>query len=527
MKKCVFPKLAILFLSFSFSLGGCAKSIVGPQGEQGIQGEAGPQGPAGNNGENGLTPFIGDNGNWWIGTEDTGVKAAYGYYFQGNTVEELNLVLKKNYNVVFLDPNLELNVNETIYIQKNQKLIGNGALLCRSDSFFGKMVYCFEGVSVTNLLIDGGNVIDGTWDTTIELSTLSNCYIANCSFNNCNETIVVYGQNVVVETCTINYSNGNGIHLSACTKSIIRNNMITNTNLSDSYTNGTSGIYICDDVYDCVIDGNVIDGCINGIGKLNTINNQRIQIINNSISNCSEYGISGIYHSEQDDWSSKDIIISNNILTDCSCVRFKNNYDPSIQSDMRLVFSNNILINTKLDLESNRNAIVTDNHFVQCGIELNYADGCLISQNSVTGFSYGILGQRSRNIMATNNTIKATTYGICFSTDSSNNTVSHNQIWIYDTDIQYGYGIYGGPCTNILSNIVHMNYGVGIIAYNYQIIELNKVIFSYDDGVAIKVYGGTTNLFVLNNITNEKGCFELSSGINCIYDNNVVWEGLV
>lgn len=26
-------------------------------------------------GENGLTPFIGENGNWWIGEEDTGVKA--------------------------------------------------------------------------------------------------------------------------------------------------------------------------------------------------------------------------------------------------------------------------------------------------------------------------------------------------------------------------------------------------------------------------------------------------------------------
>ncbi len=30
------------------------------------------QGPAG---ENGLTPHIGANGNWWVGEEDTGVKA--------------------------------------------------------------------------------------------------------------------------------------------------------------------------------------------------------------------------------------------------------------------------------------------------------------------------------------------------------------------------------------------------------------------------------------------------------------------
>ena len=54
---------------------------VGPQGPQGPQGPAGKDGQNGQdgkdgqNGENGLTPFIGDNGNWWIGTTDTGVAA--------------------------------------------------------------------------------------------------------------------------------------------------------------------------------------------------------------------------------------------------------------------------------------------------------------------------------------------------------------------------------------------------------------------------------------------------------------------
>jgi hypothetical protein len=40
-----------------------------------LKGDAGANGANGSNGENGLTPFIGGNGNWWIGTEDTGVQA--------------------------------------------------------------------------------------------------------------------------------------------------------------------------------------------------------------------------------------------------------------------------------------------------------------------------------------------------------------------------------------------------------------------------------------------------------------------
>ena len=54
---------------------------TGPQGPAGAQGETGPQGPAGpagapgkdgTNGVDGITPSIGDNGNWYLGTTDTG-----------------------------------------------------------------------------------------------------------------------------------------------------------------------------------------------------------------------------------------------------------------------------------------------------------------------------------------------------------------------------------------------------------------------------------------------------------------------
>lgn len=47
----------------------------GPQGEPGEKGDpgVGEPGPQGEPGVNGLTPYIGENGNWFIGEEDTGV----------------------------------------------------------------------------------------------------------------------------------------------------------------------------------------------------------------------------------------------------------------------------------------------------------------------------------------------------------------------------------------------------------------------------------------------------------------------
>ena len=52
------------------------KGDTGAQGEQGIQGIQGIQGLAGKdgvNGTDGITPHIGDNGNWFIGETDTGM----------------------------------------------------------------------------------------------------------------------------------------------------------------------------------------------------------------------------------------------------------------------------------------------------------------------------------------------------------------------------------------------------------------------------------------------------------------------
>ena len=49
-----------------------AKGDKGDPGEQGPKGEPGDTGPAGANGTDGITPSIGENGNWYLGATDTG-----------------------------------------------------------------------------------------------------------------------------------------------------------------------------------------------------------------------------------------------------------------------------------------------------------------------------------------------------------------------------------------------------------------------------------------------------------------------
>jgi len=47
----------------------------GPRGRQGLTGPRGPAGLKGDKGDPGDTPYIGENGHWWVGTTDTGVSA--------------------------------------------------------------------------------------------------------------------------------------------------------------------------------------------------------------------------------------------------------------------------------------------------------------------------------------------------------------------------------------------------------------------------------------------------------------------
>ena len=58
------------------SLGVKATGDKGDKGDPGQDGADGKDGAPGKDGKDGLTPFIGENGNWWIGEKDAGVKAA-------------------------------------------------------------------------------------------------------------------------------------------------------------------------------------------------------------------------------------------------------------------------------------------------------------------------------------------------------------------------------------------------------------------------------------------------------------------
>ena len=73
MNKNIVKLFAIVMMIFMIGAVLVACGAQGEQGEQGIQGPAGATGEQGPQGVPGLSPYIGENGNWWVGDKDLGV----------------------------------------------------------------------------------------------------------------------------------------------------------------------------------------------------------------------------------------------------------------------------------------------------------------------------------------------------------------------------------------------------------------------------------------------------------------------
>ena len=71
------------------------KGDRGEQGQTGATGATGAEGPQGIPGADGLTPYIGTNGNWWIGETDTGVAASGGSGDVGALAQQIGQAQKK------------------------------------------------------------------------------------------------------------------------------------------------------------------------------------------------------------------------------------------------------------------------------------------------------------------------------------------------------------------------------------------------------------------------------------------------
>ena len=148
----------------------------GPKGDTGNTGLQGPQGPQGPKGESGDTPYIGANGNWWIGNTDLNVAASGGYTLPVASAQALGGIKVGQGLEITEDGTLSAQVNNCIYefiTEASGITTINTALVPILDTIYKD--YLVGKIPILNLRCTDTNMTARSGLYTIE--TVTNSYI--------------------------------------------------------------------------------------------------------------------------------------------------------------------------------------------------------------------------------------------------------------------------------------------------------------------------------------------------------------
>lgn len=402
-----------------------------------------------------------------------------------------------------------------------------------------------ENIKIFGLELDGNRANNDTylnWQTQASLvgggrkcGVFRDLYIHDSQADG----IILGGEGTVVENCRIIDSGGNAIHLSGAKGCKIVNNHCKNATLSIDGTDNTTGpdhaegvITFSSLIEDALIDGNYLENgrtCIGGIGSYD---NSDITITNNTMRGATLYAIE-FRTSETASPYLRNLIVSNNRFYDCAPVSLENNQSGATAyetGNRNVVFSNNILVNTRLNTTRLKHATIEGNIFELTGNTTNtimYVSRCrslTVSNNHFIGGRYGVfLGYSPdsgleidcSDVLINSNEFR-NQYDASISAATENGTVyrnvkiHNNTILIESGAAMSGYvGIYAGSGTLTAHNTLNIKGGsIGIRCfgdtvsnpYGYvgSIVEGN--IIRTDNGVpSIRIYGGTKNNIVHHN----------------------------
>lgn len=159
------------------------RGAQGIQGERGATGYSGGSGASGRDGVDGKTPYIGENGHWWIDGKDTGVPATVSPGTRVTSAEDIKKAIEGGTAEISLMNDLTL--SEPLKITADTVIHGNGYKV-KLDSDINNPIFNGDKNNLTldNMTLDGQNkrvngyfgAINGGEDSSL---TLSNVTIEN------------------------------------------------------------------------------------------------------------------------------------------------------------------------------------------------------------------------------------------------------------------------------------------------------------------------------------------------------------
>lgn len=480
-------------------------------------------------GEPGTTPHIGENGNWWIGENDTGISALPdGGAVYVSDAGELYAAVSAG-GLINLAPDADIVVSQTLDLPEDTVILGNGATIRRAAGFEEGLFDLSSGCHLENFTIEGNRsaMVNPKWDKTYEVNMKTDaqgCVIENITINNGNEGIIVSGYDNIVRGCRLYNCGGNGIRFGSAYRCIAEDCTIIGANKNASSMGNSHGcIYVCMyvktvDIVNCYCE----DG-LTGLGGLDASDKEHIKVIGCTFVGCTN----AIEAKHVGETSPFDIVFSNNQFIENGTFNITTSRKDTSQIE-GLIISDNTFVDTPLLIEGTRAAILRGNafrfrEFTGQGVQAKRSPHIVIEGNSVdspNNIAVAIERSSAANILG--NTIRYKTNAVNVS-DSIGVTISNNIMrQVANGGTGNALHFNSSPEAAMDYNRIYTYSGNGIVAVNNTRATGNYIIVADSSQIAIRVWGGYKNYLVAQNMSN--GTYSIATAGSAVVQNNVTIE---
>lgn len=416
-----------------------------------------------------------------------------------------------------------------------------GATLYTSMSVIQTGSQRADRLKILGLEIDGNranNALNAKWQNHDAISVfgddivIKHCYIHD---EQC-EGIVPFGNRAVITENVLINIGGNGIHFSDATGDKVTHNHVENCNLVGVSAGHADGCIIASNlVYDTLIDSNVMINGISGVGSWDSSDNAGLTVTNNVIRNMTSYALEMVCSTGQ---YTEAFVVSGNRIYDSVTVGLiqVNTATPINVGPRKGIFSDNLLINTRLTMTRVFDVQVTNNTFdlpstntTDIVIDVAGGSGNVIAGNTTRCGGFGIYlsvgaaatvsGNTIRNAFSRGVSVDGETPGVVFAdnmieSDTSVSTsyygaVLKNGNAFQGNTIRASQGLYGVLCPNGGAGVAG-----GLVIHN--------VIRTPTGMPSVRIGGGALNNIAKGNYVTVAVSNSAVTGDNTVSDNTTV-----
>lgn len=390
------------------------------------------------------------------------------------------------------------------------------------------------------LTLDGNranNQVGKRWETGASMRVSGRqVVVRDCFFLDAQaDALIADGDNTVLENNYIVDSEGNGIHVGISTHLRIVGNYVINANLGgDSVGHADGGIVASNDVHDAYIAGNYVENAKSGIGAWDSTDNSRLICTGNTFRDCTTaYAIDVFLPINT---SCGQLTFTDNHFYDCGPVKFHsvNSGATDTTAPNRIIFANNYLENTKIEIGNAFDVVVSDNiqffaDTTSIAITIYQGGRIQVLNNLIKGGYRALYQSGATNLLliSTNTAYNQSSYGINIGDGSgigariTNNTVASGP----DSGASW-FGIRASNGSDVSGNRVEGDaVAVGIYApnggeaSNGAFIRNNVILLT--SGYPISMGVGSQKNIVTGNIVNQS-IRDLGSPNNTVQGNVTV-----